>query len=543
MVVHSLLTTLTPMWSSVHLIPRHKLTPDTIEVAILPRRGRIEFNPGQFIVLEKTLGDDTRRSAFSIVRKEGKGIVIAVHQNGTAGISAWLNALNQKSTAQLAGPFGDFSLIQGVDKHVFIAGGSGITPVRCILDDLLAASVVPTLIYSNRDPNKVIFGESLRMLHKAGLLNLVEVFDRDLQTALDHTDGEGTAFYACGSSSLVNSALKILENKGIPKDRICIEKYGLDMVGGSTPSDSFEWKAPFKKPVNIAHQSGKSILQSALQSGVQIPHACEVGVCGACAVRIQTGQVICGKEIKRDGDEILACISNPIGRSIPILKPKRKNRSEIVSLALVIGAIFMGIWSIPPGLGLRAKGPMNTSHERLQCESCHKEAPGTLRQQLGHNSQAFLGLHDISPVAVGYKEVDNKVCMECHDRPDDLHPVSRFMEPQFAEQRATLKAHECNGCHGEHQGKRVANVGIAMCKSCHSDMEVAYDQVQPTHAQLLEDDAWETCMSCHDFHGNHLTEIPTRLEKGIPTEALLDYLDGGPDPYSVAKKHTAKEAR
>ena len=50
-------------------------------------------------------------------------------------------------------------------------------------------------------------------------------------------------------------------------------------------------------------------------------------------------------------------------------------------------------------------------------------------------------------------------------------------------------------------------------------------------------------MSCHDFHGNHLSEMPTRLENGISTEALLDYMDGGPDPYSSEKKHTATDTQ
>ena len=71
-------------------------------------------------------------------------------------------------------------------------------------------------------------------------------------------------------------------------------------------------------------------------------------------------------------------------------------------------------------------------------------------------------------------------------------------------------------------------------------MEVPYDKTVPTHAQLKEEEAWETCMSCHDFHGNHMTEIPNRLQDGISTEALLDYMDGGSDPYSEEKHHTAQ---
>ena len=48
-------------------------------------------------------------------------------------------------------------------------------------------------------------------------------------------------------------------------------------------------------------------------------------------------------------------------------------------------------------------------------------------------------------------------------------------------------------------------------------------------------------MACHDFHGNHDRPVPQRLTAGIPTESLLDYLDGGPDPYGAEKHHIAPE--
>ena len=81
------------MWTAVTLTPRHKLTRDSMEVAVHPKFGKIKFRSGQFVVLEVKLNQGVRRSAFSIVRRERNSIIIAVKKNGDHGISAWLNNL------------------------------------------------------------------------------------------------------------------------------------------------------------------------------------------------------------------------------------------------------------------------------------------------------------------------------------------------------------------------------------------------------------------------------------------------------------------
>jgi predicted CXXCH cytochrome family protein len=215
-------------------------------------------------------------------------------------------------------------------------------------------------------------------------------------------------------------------------------------------------------------------------------------------------------------------------------------RAELVTLCLLGAVMLIGLWSYPPAVGFKALGPMNTSHEELACNACHKEAPGSLRQQLGHNTRSLMGMHPAEMVPVGFAPVDNAVCQDCHDRPNDRHPVSRFMETRFAEQRATLGPHECNNCHGEHHDQRVAMVEPGFCVGCHQDTEVIYDTAQPSHAELIEQGAWETCLQCHDFHGNHLHEVPKKLADGIPQHTILDYLKGGPDPYGSEKTITAK---
>ena len=506
----------------------------------MPKKGRIDFQAGQFVVLELDLDTGVRRSAFSVVAGHGRGILLGVKRSGPGGISDRLVHLDRPIQASLAGPFGDFSLIEDAQDHIFIAGGSGITPFRNLLDPLFARHVIPTVILANHNSESAMYGEDFRLLDKQGYLRLIEVFDQDIRSAIEAAAKPEAAYYLCGPPGLVDAGEAILGEMGIPEARIETEKYGRSARTEDVASH-FVVKSRWRRPRRIAQPADATMLDAALQQGTFLPHACSVGACGACAMRVETGSVKCGSARFGPGEDVLTCISQAAGDAPPVLRPPRGARAEVVNVALVMAAMFIGLWAIPPALGFRSKGPMNTSHESLKCEACHREAPGTLRQQLGHNANTLMGFHDADWVPVGYAEVDNQACLDCHNRPNDRHPVSRFMELRYAEEQAKWGVHECKGCHGEHTGSRVANLEITFCQSCHSDLDVQADPIDPTHAELAAAGEWATCMSCHDFHGNHKMDVPTTDENRIPTALLLEYMEGGPDPYSEEKFHTAPE--
>ena len=53
---------------------------------------------------------------------------------------------------------------------------------------------------------------------------------------------------------------------------------------------------------------------------------------------------------------------------------------------------MVGFLLLPGVEHFTAPGKMNTGHERLACDSCHRPAPGTVRQQLQANARYLLGL-------------------------------------------------------------------------------------------------------------------------------------------------------
>ena len=81
----------------------------------MPRHGTLHFEPGQFVVLEVKLESGPRRSAFSIVARHGRGILLGVKRSGPGGISDLLQTLDHPIPASLAaGHFG--SLLDTSDR-------------------------------------------------------------------------------------------------------------------------------------------------------------------------------------------------------------------------------------------------------------------------------------------------------------------------------------------------------------------------------------------------------------------------------------------
>lgn len=202
-------------------------------------------------------------------------------------------------------------------------------------------------------------------------------------------------------------------------------------------------------------------------------------------------------------------------------------------IAIVMSVIgFSGLF-----LSFAQKGPMNTGHETLKCGDCHREAPGTMRQQIQAKLQYVLNLRR-TDATLGHFPVENKDCLSCHVRPDDPHPVFRFIEPRFADARKIIQPQHCISCHQEHRGLRIT-IEQDYCRHCHKSLSLKNDPLDVSHEQLIDEKKWNTCLACHDFHGNHLYTLPKTSSKMISDEAILNYFQGQDAPYSKEKRHRA----
>lgn len=221
------------------------------------------------------------------------------------------------------------------------------------------------------------------------------------------------------------------------------------------------------------------------------------------------------------------------------MKSSLKNRYNFGYITGVLLAVAAVIYLLLPSSETHiANGPMIRGHEKLKCMECHKAEHGNLRQQLQANAQ-FLLNNRKEAVSVGLRPVENTECLSCHSRPNDRHPVYRFVEPKYSEVREKIGADSCTSCHLEHKNKRIT-AKANFCMHCHGELKLKKDPLDVPHHQLVNDKRWNTCLGCHDFHGNHLMKLKRNIDDVIGMDKLNDYFNRGENPYPGKIIHKAK---
>jgi ferredoxin-NADP reductase len=140
------------------------------------------------------------------------------------------------------GPVGHFTFPVDPDERrfVFIAGGTGIAPLRAMLRHALA---IPHrdihVLYSARTPDEFPFQEELRELAREGRIHLRQTITRT-DGSDDWTGSRGrigrkeleplvgnpaTLFFVCGPLALVDHAKRVLEDLGIARERIRVDRW------------------------------------------------------------------------------------------------------------------------------------------------------------------------------------------------------------------------------------------------------------------------------------------------------------------------------
>ncbi len=218
------------------------------------------------------------------------------------------------------------------------------------------------------------------------------------------------------------------------------------------------------------------------------------------------------------------------------ISPLRQRQFLGGIIGLITGIALFFFYSLESSEEYVSLGPMNTGHEELSCITCHADAKGNLLNQVQSNISYSVGVRK-SSVDFGTKDVDSKNCLECHDRPNDRHPIYRFEEPRFNDANKKVDATTCVTCHSEHHGERVTIDTSEFCMNCHQELIVEDDPLDVDHETLIRNQNWSTCLQCHDFHGNHKYEVPTVLKDTIPLKTIKEYFKGGRDPFGSDKKY------
>jgi ferredoxin-NADP reductase len=206
--------------------------------------GRLTYLAGQALLIG-TPGYEPRRP-YSIAAApedtEHDGwleFLVGVDAQGIAGPHL---DLTPGSLVQVEGPVGRFTFPAHSEEQrfVFIAGGTGIAPLRAMLRHALHVKHRAIgLLYSARTPGEFAYEAEFRTLARDGLIELRQTITRDFRSE-DWTGTRGrissddlaplvhdraTLCFICGPPALVEQTAHLLHGLGISQHRVRIEEW------------------------------------------------------------------------------------------------------------------------------------------------------------------------------------------------------------------------------------------------------------------------------------------------------------------------------
>lgn len=305
-------------------------TRDAIVVTLAPRaedRAAFDFTQGQYLTFRRDFDGTELRRCYSICAGTDDGILrVGIKRVDGGAFSNWAKEnLKPGDVMEAMPPMGNFFVPLDADAgrhYLGFAGGSGITPVLSLIRTVLAREPGSrfTLIYANRAVNTIMFREELEDLKNLhlGRLTVLHILENDAQeidlftgrvdaakvdALFAHWIDAKSVDYAfiCGPEPMMLAIAEGLRTHGLTDDRIRFELFKSAQPGRLKRKTNGHAAAETGNAIRATlflegvertiavPRDGTTLLDAALDAGLNVPYACKAGVCSTCLCRITEG--------------------------------------------------------------------------------------------------------------------------------------------------------------------------------------------------------------------------------------------------------------
>ena len=284
------------------------------------------FKPGQFVTLELEIEGERVMRSYTISSSPSipYSFSITIKRVADGAVSNWLHD-NLKSGDELAvhGPTGVFNCLDIQAKKVLLlSGGVGITPVMSMARWWFDtdSEVDMEFVHSARTPKDIIYARELDyMSSRIENFKLHLICERtevgqswggyrgyltaDMLKVIAPDFMERTVF-CCGPDVYMKAVRQMLEQQGFDMANYHEESFGetpvederqanlhADQAEQISEEDLDTFQVSFSESGNsVQVVPGTNLNEAARKAGVNIAKACGMGICGACRVKVLSGE-------------------------------------------------------------------------------------------------------------------------------------------------------------------------------------------------------------------------------------------------------------
>lgn len=283
------------------------------------------FSGGSHIIVSMRDGAVLRRNPYSLMSPptDPTGFEISVLRvENSRGGSAFLHEkVKVGDSLTVSQPLNLFPIDIRGRKHIFMAGGIGITPFIAMMDQLDHAGQHFELHYAVRTRTHGAYWRELS--EKYGPQRVKVYCDAENlfipTTAILGSQPLGTHLYVCGPAGMIKGVLGEARKLGWPSQNLHSEEFL-----APPPGKPFKLNL-MKSAKSIEVQSHQSILEAVEAAGIDAPYLCRGGACGQC----ETNVISCTGTLhhndhylepddKASGRKIMICVSRIDGSELTL---------------------------------------------------------------------------------------------------------------------------------------------------------------------------------------------------------------------------------
>lgn len=330
-------------------------TLDTKTIVFNPGREAFTYKAGQFINLSVKINGISQSRSYSLSSSPGETFPAVTVKRIEGGlVSNYIHEYADTITEwEVEGPQGLFHTNADSSAHyVFIAGGSGITPIYSMVNDVLRNSSGEIfLLYTSKHIESKIFHSKLQQLeqqymerlriqyvltseqgqstpstsHVLGRLNRL-MLKKILKGHLGEKMNE-CQFFVCGPTGLITLSEEVLSILQVDPIQIHREYFQPPVIDATTikiQESILEVLLHVREQTHLLSvPPNTSILHSTLEDKIDMAYSCKSGTCGKCVGKLLAGKIHMHHNYALTEDQlnqgyILLCQSIPLNESVEI---------------------------------------------------------------------------------------------------------------------------------------------------------------------------------------------------------------------------------